>query len=220
MGDSVYEFYVNGALIDTITTTPVSWSVATVLLGEGQGIYTSQPASTWWFDEVSLTQGSTQHLGNNGFESNLAGNYLTPNVYGNWCNIHPSRGANRYNDTSLYGTWSGGIKKNIGYGCWLHQDTQMNSLDFSEFKVMMRRSSATPSGAIQASIFLDWDRGGGSIVGSASIVQSNANTISCTAMGITHNGFPPIPDDTWVEWNIRIFPSGSPEWKPQIIKMT
>jgi len=91
----IVQFLINGSIIDTITTSSSTWSTTTILMGEGQGNNGSQPASTWWFDDVSFIQSGVEQLGNRGFESALAGSYLTPNVYGNWCNIHPSRGSDR-----------------------------------------------------------------------------------------------------------------------------
>ena len=52
----IVQFLVNGSVIDTITTSSPSWSTTTILMGEGQGDNGSQPASTWWFDEVSFVQ--------------------------------------------------------------------------------------------------------------------------------------------------------------------
>lgn len=209
-GDSVFQFFVDGVLIDTITASPVSWSAATILLGEGQGANASQPASTWWFDEATFVASGVEQLGNRGFESALAGTYTTPNVYGNWCNAKPDRGSNRYNDLAYAGSWSGGIKKPVGIGGWLHQDMTTSSLDNSEFRVMVRRSSTTPNGAAEASVLLDWDRGGGSVAGVVSMSQTNSGTISCHTLGTTHTGFDPIADDEWVEWKIRIYPAGLP----------
>ena len=202
----IVQFLINGSIIDTITTSSSTWSTTTVLLGEGQGTVPSQPAATWWFDEVSFIHSGSEQLGNRGFESALAGSYLTPNVYSNWCNVHPSRGSDRYNDQSYTGDWSGGIKKPVGLGCWLHQDTPATELGHSSFKARVRRSSTTPFGAVRAQLIFNRDSAMDTLVGSVLMRQTNSNTITTTAMSTTHTGFAPIVDDTWNLWEIRIYP--------------
>ncbi len=68
MGGFAARFYVNGSPIDTITgLSSISYSTATVLIGEGQGILIYQPAAEVRFDDMSLVSASTEYLGNRGF---------------------------------------------------------------------------------------------------------------------------------------------------------
>ena len=209
MGNFAALFYVNGSLIDTITgLSSISYSTATVLIGEGQGYLTGQPAAKVRFDDMSLVSVSTEYLGNRGFESALAGSYLTPNVYGNWCNANHWRGSGRFTDIVRTGSYSGGMNKEVGYGTWLHQDATLPSIDNCVLQGWVYRSSDTTGSAFQLQLMLDWDRGGGYASGYVSMSQSNSGDVVTSAMGVTHTGFSATPYDEWVHWRINLFPKG------------
>lgn len=200
------EIWVNGVLVDyKLGASPVSYSTATMLLGEGDGSH-SLPAVNVRYDDASLMEGSTEKLGNRSFESSFNSTGLSAS-YGNW---RPSRDMTRASDIVRTGNYSASINRpaTSSSASFLIQDASLSANTTLDISCWIYKSSSASTGRNQMQVMFDWDRGGGSASGVVAMQQLADGTVSWLGYDVGRSGLTGLlPTNTWTHWRIRVYPS-------------
>lgn len=187
---------VDGAVVGT-AAGPISdvFTSATVLVGQGTA---DAGASTCYWDDVHLWLGSSDLIGNPGFEASLATPPGTAVSVGNW-RPGASGSVSRITSPSFAGDYALETTS-AGTTAYVIQDVEVTELDTFLFDLRVYRSSSQQA----AQLLFDWDRS--SARGGDAYVSMSSSATTFSAWGLSGTA-DPLPTGSWHHIELALQPT-------------